>query len=361
MTDVDLNLSYWREYGPFQKVKHDLIRHYLGGWFPKLGAWAGRVLYFDTHAGRGRHVSGEPGSPVIALRTLLEHSYLDKLLRQSEVQFFFIEKDPASREDLDSELKKVGDRPARVHVKTSAGDAYELLSDIVQDLQTSGQQMAPAFIFVDPYGFKLPGDLLAELMAAGRVELFVNLMWRELDMAIRQKQPPGHGMAAVLDGVFAGGDWRAIDGPPEERIQRTVELLSNVVDAKWSTHIRMKSGGNAVRYLLLHLTNHDKGRELMKACIWKVAPDGGFEVVQRNDPRQQLLITPTPDLEPLKKWLIERLKRGPCTRGELKEAMISTLWLPTHLTEVVRQLSAEHEIEDHSGTLLLPSSRRLPF
>ena len=41
MTEVDLNPSYWREYGPFQKVKHDLIRHYLGGWFPKLGTWGG--------------------------------------------------------------------------------------------------------------------------------------------------------------------------------------------------------------------------------------------------------------------------------------------------------------------------------
>ena len=198
-------------------------------------------------------------------------------------------------------------------------------------------------------------------MTTGRVELFVNVMWRELDMAIRQKQPPGHGIATVLDDVFAGGDWRAIDGPPDERIRRTVELLSNVVHAKWYTYIRMKSGGNAVRYLLLHLTNHDKGRELMKECIWKIAPDGGFEVVQRKDPRQLLLITPTPDLEPLKKWLIEHLKQGPRTRSELKKAMISTLWLPTHLTGVVRQLSANHEIEDRSGTLSLPSNRRLPL
>lgn len=80
----DPNPEYWIEYGPFQRVKHDLIRAYLGGWFPKLGTWAGRVLYVDTHAGRGRHVTGEPGSPLVALTTFLNHRYRDELLKKSE-------------------------------------------------------------------------------------------------------------------------------------------------------------------------------------------------------------------------------------------------------------------------------------
>lgn len=43
---TDPNPGYWEEYGPFQRIKHDLVRCYLNGWFPKLGAWAGRVLYY---------------------------------------------------------------------------------------------------------------------------------------------------------------------------------------------------------------------------------------------------------------------------------------------------------------------------
>ena len=50
----DPNPAYWEQYGPFQHVKHELIRCYLNGWYPKLGTWARRVLYVDTHAGRGR-------------------------------------------------------------------------------------------------------------------------------------------------------------------------------------------------------------------------------------------------------------------------------------------------------------------
>lgn len=62
----DPNPGYWEQYGPFQHVKHELIRCYLNGWYPKLGTWARRVLYVDTHAGRGRYESGAPGSPVLA-------------------------------------------------------------------------------------------------------------------------------------------------------------------------------------------------------------------------------------------------------------------------------------------------------
>ena len=52
----DTNPSYWSEYTNLQHVKHALIREYLKGWFPKLGFWSGRIVYLDTHAGRGRHL-----------------------------------------------------------------------------------------------------------------------------------------------------------------------------------------------------------------------------------------------------------------------------------------------------------------
>src|SRR5438876_7067183 len=62
--------------------------------------------------------------------------------------------------------------------------------------------MGPAFMFVDPYGFKIPTRLLADLMKAGRVELFINVMWRELDMLIQQRPTPGMSHAQNLDDVF---------------------------------------------------------------------------------------------------------------------------------------------------------------
>lgn len=86
-SNSDVNPAYWAEYSNLQKTKHDLIRCYLGGWFAKLGSWAGRVLYFDTHAGRGKHLSGELGSPLVALTTLLKHTARERLLQKCTFSF----------------------------------------------------------------------------------------------------------------------------------------------------------------------------------------------------------------------------------------------------------------------------------
>ena len=34
---ADENPKYWREYSNLQRTKHELIRHYLGGWYAKKG------------------------------------------------------------------------------------------------------------------------------------------------------------------------------------------------------------------------------------------------------------------------------------------------------------------------------------
>ena len=87
---------YWKEYSNLQQVKHDLIRTYLEGWFPKLvfgGSSRSHILYIDTHAGRGSHAQGQLGSPLVALHTLLNHSFRDRLLANAEIGFYFIERD----------------------------------------------------------------------------------------------------------------------------------------------------------------------------------------------------------------------------------------------------------------------------
>ena len=347
MSDIsDPNPDYWVEYGAFQRVKHDLIRAYLGGWFPKLGTWAGRVLYVDTHAGRGRHVTGEPGSPLIALTTFLNHSYRAELLKTSEFHFHFIERDIENLNTLNAELEALGALPSRVFVHRQQGDAFRWLSEAVEGLRRSGRNMAPAFVFVDPYGFKVPAQLLADLMRAGRVELFINVIWRELDMAVQQRPEPGEGMARTLDTIFGGEEWRTEITAPEvnERMSQAVRLLARKVGAKWWTYVRMVTGGQATRYILLHLTNHDKGRDLIKNCIWSIIPEGGFEVLKSEDPRQPMLIEREPDFAPLMAWVIDKLRAGAQRWSALEEGVRSTHWRTTHLNDVVRTLRREEAI-----------------
>ena len=68
-------------------------------------------------------------------------------------------------------------------------------------------------------------------MAAGRVELFINVIWRELDMAVAQRPDAGTAMADTLDAIFGGDDWRtAINAEDvDARLDQAVRLLASKV------------------------------------------------------------------------------------------------------------------------------------
>ena len=166
-------------------------------------------------------LTGNPGSPVVALQTFLEHRSRPALLSKSEFNFLFIERDPENLASLHAELDRLNPLPQRINVEMSDGDAFEKLSELLKELR--GKELAPAFMFVDPYGFKIPTLLLAALMKAGRVELFINIMWRELDMLIQQRPAPGTSYAQTLEDIFgcevvdvggANGHWRPGDTVP---------------------------------------------------------------------------------------------------------------------------------------------------
>lgn len=343
MAFTDPRPEYWVEYSNLQKVKHDLIREYLYGWYAKLGHWAGRIVYLDTHAGRGRHTCGQEGSPLVALRALLEHRSRERILAKSEAVFLFVERDEENAKRLRGELSGIGTLPPRITVEVVPGDCFGLLTDLVESLQSEGRNLAPAFVFVDPYGFKVPGRILRDLLAFPRVELFLNLIWRELDMAIAQgRADPACGLARTLDEIFDGDVW--VEGisseNSDERAFQAAKLIRDMLGAKWATSIRMLGLNNVTRYVLLHLTNHDAGRDLMKDCMWKVCPDGGFFAAKNVDPAQQLLISPQADLRPLVSWVLTNLRESPQHWSWLQQELRDTLWRAPQLNEVVRGLIA---------------------
>ena len=334
--------KYWDEYSNLQFVKHELIKNYLNGWFPKLGFWAGKIIYCDTHAGRGRHRTGHLGSPLVALQTFMNHRSRDAILRKSKVLFTFIEENAHCKAELDAEIASFGEIPDRVQAQSIAADCFKTLQTIVADLRKAGQQIAPAFIFVDPYGFKIPGSILIELMQFKRVELFVNVIWRELDMAMRQ----GDVLQNTVDSIFVDQDWREVARIDDhnQRAIESVNLIRHMTGAKWATHIRMLGANQATRYMLVHLTNHDKGRDLMKECVWKCCPNGGYYARKTDDPKQEMLIRPDPNLAPLQRWIAENLQTGAKRWQDLHDLLREELWLPKHLNSAITAMRKSGKI-----------------
>lgn len=334
----DTNPKYWKEYSNLQHVKHELINNYLQGWFPILSTWQGRIMYLETHAGRGIHATGDSGSPIVALNTLLTHSSFDRIVERCQVVFYFIENDSDNMNCLDGEICKIGNLHSNIIIKKEVGDSFEILSDLIQNLKSSRERLAPAFIFVDPYGFKIDGNILRELMQFERVELFINVMWRELDMAMAQSE--NEGMRYLLDSIFGSENWKEYINADkiEFKLSETMEFIQNQLNAKWSTYFRMLGDNNQTRYVLVHLTNNDRGRDLMKDCMWKICPDGDFYAKKTDSISQLSLLQPSPDFSLLRKWVIDRLRIRPMRWQDLIDAVRPEIWRKEQLNEVVREL-----------------------
>ena len=204
--------------------------------------------------------------------------------------------------------------------------------------------------------------------STGQVALAVPLA--EAPRAVDEEEPhpsvndlsPAMAWRTRLTRFFGSDNWRTISADTMSgRADEAVDLLAGTVGAKWWTHVHMTSGGTATRYLLLHLTNHDQGRDLMKDCIWKVVPDGGFKVRRSTDPKQSLLIEPEPNVRPLREWLSNRLRQRPQQWLELEAAIREELWLPTHLKRLIRDLRRERKIlaEGYSGRFSFAANPRL--
>jgi hypothetical protein len=212
---------------------------------------------------------------------------------------------------------------------------------LADEFGRTGKNLAPSFMFVDPYGFKLPYDLLKRLKEQPRSELLINVMWRELDMAMRNPA-----FEDTLDKLFGCTDWRGIRdvNDADTRGEMAVQLLKNQLGTRWATYIRMLGDNLKTRYLILHLTDHEDGRDLMKTVAWDCCPANGYYVRKSDDPNQQYLIEPSPNLTGLRNWLLDKLSHESYTWEELAEMLRDQMWLNKHLWEVIRELKKSGQI-----------------
>lgn len=336
--------KYWAEYGGLQHAKHQLLMRYLAGWFPILSSSYGRVLYIDCHAGRGRHDTGHKGSPILALELFLQHKLRDRILASTEVHFFFFEIDRYNYDCLRSEIEELGELPANVYVHAHQEDYEQSLRSAIQELRAKNWQMAPSFAFIDPYGFNISMNLLNELLAFRACELLINFMYRYVDMALHQPR-----QSANMDALFGTSEWKKLVTikDPRERANHTITLFSRQLSAKYVTHMNMIGENNTLKYVLIHATNHEKGRELMKEAMWAVTPGGTFVAHERRSPNQLVLMVPKPDLGPLEEALVSTFGGQEVRMRDLYTWLTDQVYLQKHLHQVLRNLRDQGRVTFH--------------
>jgi len=335
------------DYPPHTKAKHDILARYLDGWYPTLSKWNGKVVFFDGFAGRGRYNDGSEGSPIIALRRLLDHRYFPEL-QNREFVFFFVEADPENYLSLKEALDdfKASKQPwpqnVKYHVINDRFDEYA--TALINHLREQKRTLAPTFAFIDPFGYSgLPMDLLADLLAYPKTELFVNFMVGHVQRFIKRD-----GQENAMRSLF-GKDVSEILAAYVPGDAGRVEYLHNVY--KQQLHERVgfdyvqsfamiNSTGNT-GYYLFHGTRHEKGVSLMKDAMWKVDPEGRYTFSDRFA-GHDVLFTLDPDLSPLYEAIVERFmgEEGVHVAEIESFTLLETPFRKTHVRPVLTKLEA---------------------
>ncbi len=278
---------------PHTLAKHRIIRAYLNAWLPIMmqahGARGGkRILIIDGFAGPGEYVTGEEGTPIIAIKAYLEHRARASM--KIDLICLFIEEDEERARHLEEvAIPKLEHQPKNIliHVRNASFD--EAMTELLDGIQQDGKSLAPAFAIVDPFGFSAtPMSVVARILGEPRSEVMVTLMARDLN---RFATHPDEKVLTHYDELFGTNEWRSLQDLKQGRL----EALSGFYGERLRSHaryvwsFRMTDEKNAPIYDLWYATKNIKGLEAMKRAMWSVDPVAGAKFSDRTDPDQEAL------------------------------------------------------------------------
>lgn len=334
------NKSVPWEIAEHTSAKHQIYRLYLDRWFPILLSNNGypSATYAEGFAGPGVYIGGEPGSPIIAIDTLLKRPELKNSSKPT--RFVFIDNDERCVDMLKEQIVArfpVKPRPDLMRVAVREGTCAEILESTLDEVNAWGN---PILAVLDSFGnAPVPHRFIRRLAKNPSSEVIVTLT-------------PGHfirfvtDMGRNVDDVF-GGDpaWRKVNelsnGEAKRRFLLTQyrKMLQRAGFRYLLDFEMIDRRGNAL-YLVFG-TTHTRGLQKMKESVWEVDPRFG---VQFRDPRDEqdeaLFAMEDPQDAPLQRLLLERLRNGEVTAvAKLREfALYETVYKESHVLTALRKL-----------------------
>lgn len=289
---------------PHTAVKHALLRHYLDAWFPILGSRYPEVVFIDGFAGPGIYANGEPGSPILALRSLLDRPDLNALDR-ARFLFHFNEMDPERHATLCTELEaeraKRSGWPSNVMVAPPTNLKF---TELTKQALAGRRADSPTFAFVDPFGYgDVPMCVLADLATPKSTELFIYFDYNSV-----QRFATANVVDPQLELLFGTKDFAL--APPAgtgERKQFVYNLYKRQLhDVCKMPHVQgfemVNLQGKTGSYLFF-CTRNMLGFDKMKSIMWRHAPMGDFRFRDRLA-GMEVMMSDHVDTEPLKHALL---------------------------------------------------------
>lgn len=338
-------------------AKHDIYRHYLGKWFPILLAYSNAypsVTYAEGFAGPGIYSGGQPGSPVIAIRALVENVPPTK----GVARFVFIDDDQRCVDMLRETLQQAfPDRPRSTVAMPVTMGKGTCADDLEAALDRIGAWGQPIFANLDSWGnAPVPFRLLKRLAANVSTEVIVTLLPQHFVRFVSNLGEAG-------DDVF-GGDprWReVVNLPPAAKSRHILTCYRQALQAAGFPYLldfELIPRNGQPLYLVFG-TGHPLGVQKMKASLWEVdrAQGVGFRD-PRDEQAETLFAIDEPLLGPLTRLLQHRLRDSEPARVEdLRNfALLETVYRPEHVIMALKPLVDAGTVKIEGGGRLQRSS-----
>lgn len=278
---------------PHTRAKHLILKRYLQAWLPIISRNRGRVVFIDGFAGPGIYDAGEEGSPVIAMRALIDHGFREVI--KSNVHFLFFEADARRAARLGDVIAPLSQQlPQGCSATVLQGEYADLLTGALDEIEANGKQLAPSLVFIDPFGISgVPMSLVRRVLATPSCEVLINVMTGYMHRFISRPE-----FEKPMDDVFGVPSWRdgfALAGAERVDLLRRLylaELTRTDVTgrARYARLFSMLNKSNQPIYDLVFATNHPMGIDRMKDAMWKVDGSGGECFSDATDPTQATLL-----------------------------------------------------------------------
>lgn len=293
------------------KAKHDIFVKYLLAWYGILGSsrYVDKIGIFDGFAGPGRYSNDEPGSPLLAVEALLDHSHFPRW-DNTEFVFLFNEQDDERFDSLQTVISELKDdrQPWPNNVKIHAHNRR--FSDLTEDLLSGikpGQGLIPLFAFVDPFGYcDAPMDLIKRLLKYDKAELFIYFDYNSVQ---RFAGKPGSKVNHHFQALFGCDDFLKApkSGPMRGKFLHDLYEFQLKKECSFA-HVRsfamVNKRGLTGNYLFF-CTRNTQAFDRMKQAMWALDPSGEYRFEDRLAD-QSVLFNPEPDTRPLQKALLTK-------------------------------------------------------
>ncbi|MGW0245495.1 three-Cys-motif partner protein TcmP [Nocardia goodfellowii] len=295
---------------PHTSAKHALYQQYFRKWFPIMAkGWGGNVTYAEGFAGPGVYLGGEPGSPVIALQTVIGDNRVSAPYRK--MRMLFVDKDERCIALLRERLVaaaypiSIGDLSDNgVDLDVREGACIPTLELLLTEHKAWGR---PMLVVLDTWGGAVPLELVGRIAGNPNSEVLITIQPQYFSR-FAEVDSIEHG-----DEVFGGTGWRRVhELPADQKARWVLQHYRDAIRTAGFNYVLdfelIDKRGHSL-YLVFG-TGHPRGLQKMKEAMWEVDDVAGVGYRDPRDPDQQTLeIRFEPNIAPLQRLLRDELRR----------------------------------------------------